>query len=236
MIKFKLMGVLLLFYFIFLFVIIGFEIGALMVLALGLVLINYYHIYKIKILHYLFIVGISCFLFVVIGIFIYSHNNNVTYNEDAIIILGCGLAKDEETVSLSLENRLISAIEYSKKNQEAIIVVSGGQGTNEKISEALAMERYLVDKGIPISRIIKEDKSTSTYENFEFSKIILDEYFEEEYNIAFVTNDYHIFRANNTAKKIGFSATHYYGDTPIYVAMPSYFREVLAIFKYLVLM
>ena len=50
------------------------------------------------------------------------------------------------------------------------IVVSGGQGEGENITEATAMRNFLVDNGVDSSLIIMEDKSTNTYENFLYSK------------------------------------------------------------------
>lgn len=56
-----------------------------------------------------------------------------------------------------------------------VIVVSGGMGDSENISEAEAMYRWLTDKGIDESRIYKEEKSTDTDENIRFSKEVIKE-------------------------------------------------------------
>ncbi len=45
--------------------------------------------------------------------------------------------------------RLEAAIAYYERNPKVLLVVSGGQGPQEDISEALAMERYLIERGIP---------------------------------------------------------------------------------------
>ncbi len=227
-------GILFVLYSTFLYRIIGIELGNVISLCFGLVLIFYNQISKIKVLNYLFIFGMSCFMLICSFLFIYGHNNNVTFDEDAVIVLGCGLRADGVTISLSLEERLLSAIEYSKENPEAIIVVSGGQGSNENVSESFAMKEFLVENGVSSEKVIMENKSTSTFENFEFSKEILDNYFNSEYKTAFITNDYHIFRASFTAKKVGYNSTHFYADTPSYITPASYFREVLAVVKYIV--
>lgn len=228
-------GAILIIYTLILFLITGVSLGNMMVMGLGVVLLAYNYIYKVKFLYYLFLFGLSCFSLLVVSLFVYGADNNVTYDEDGIIVLGCGLKDDGETVSFSLEKRLEASIKYFKKNPQAMIVVSGGQGSDENISEALAMEKYLISKGIPENKILMEDKSTSTYENFEFSKRVLDEYFKDDYKVAFTTNNYHIFRANSTAKKVGFDISHYSAKTPLYVVIPSYMREVLANIKYMFL-
>ncbi len=156
--------------------------------------------------------------------------DTVTFNEDAIVVLGSGIRG--EMLTVGLKNRLDSAIEYCKGNEDALIVVSGGQGPQEDITEALAMERYLLSQGIAADRIIKEEQATSTYENFAFSKEILDEEFKEGYSVAFVSNEYHIYRASSLAKIAGLEkTTHTHSTTVWYTVIPSTLRECMAVVK-----
>ena len=151
-------------------------------------------------------------------------------NEDAVIVLGCGLIGSE--VSVTLERRLLACIEYYHKNPEALIVVSGGQGFSEEIPEAVAMENYLLRNGIPKEKIIKEDASHSTFENFENSKKILDKTFENDnYTVAFITNRFHCYRSYNLAKNAGLETTCYPAIDEWRSAFPSYLRESLAAIK-----
>lgn len=78
---------------------------------------------------------------------------------DYVIIHGAGLL-DGDRVSKLLSDRLDKAIEvYHKDPTPPIMIPSGGKGSDETISEAEAMARYLIDKGIPPEQIIKEDQS-----------------------------------------------------------------------------
>ena len=157
--------------------------------------------------------------------------DDTSYDEDAIIVLGAGI--HGERVSLTLRNRLEAATLYHKKNPDALIVVSGGQGPQEDITEALAMERYLIERGIPKEMIIKEEQSTSTAENFAFSKGLLDERLGEEYSVAYVTNDFHIFRAGMIARNAGLeNITHVNSSTVWYLVVPCCLRECVAILNY----
>jgi uncharacterized SAM-binding protein YcdF (DUF218 family) len=165
-------------------------------------------------------------------LFIYGNCDNVTYTEDAVIVLGAGIRG--ETPSRTLAERLDVAIEYHKKNPDAVIVVSGGQGYNEDITEALAMERYLLAAGVAADKIIKEERSTSTAENFRYSKELLDEHFDREYSLAFITNDFHIMRGALSASRCGYDATHAHSPTDFYTILPNTLRECLAFVKYLV--
>ncbi len=127
------------------------------------------------------------------GITISNRTIEADKDYDAIIVLGAGL-RDGLYPSQTLKYRLDKGAElYELK--EVSIVVSGGQGPDEKVSEASVMKEYLVEKGIPEEDIYLEDKSTSTEENFEFSKLILDEMFIEDYEIVFTSNDFHIARS-----------------------------------------
>ncbi len=124
-------------------------------------------------------------------LFGYGKADNVTYSEDAVIVLGAGIQGEELTDNL--RHRLDMAIDYYTENQKAIIVVSGGQRPQEAITEALAMEQYLLSQGVPEAQIIKEEAATSARENFLYSKQILEDHFEKPYCVAFITNDYHIW-------------------------------------------
>ena len=108
-------------------------------------------------------------------------------------------------------------------------IVSGGKGSNEEISEAQCMYNYLTEKGIASDRIIMEDESTTTSENLEFSKKIIE---EKGYNkdIAIVTDGFHEFRASMLAKKVGLNPTgSVSADTPLYLLATYHFRETIAI-------
>jgi uncharacterized SAM-binding protein YcdF (DUF218 family) len=151
-------------------------------------------------------------------------DDNDTGDEDALIVLGASVI--DGNVSPILAGRLNVAYEYSQRNPEALIVVSGGQGTQELVSEAQAMYDYLLSKGLAGERIVMEDKSTSTEENFAFSKAILDERFEPGYKVAFVTTDYHVYRAISTAAKAGLSpVTHLHSENLWYLWPSSCLRE-----------
>lgn len=159
--------------------------------------------------------------------------DTTSYSEDALIVLGGGVKGENPSPSLAL--RLDKAIEYHEKNPNAVIVVSGGLGTQERIPEAEAMERYLVSAGVDKNSIIKEENSRNTRENFINSKRILENRFGgRHYSVCFITSTYHIFRSNITAHKKGFrDITHLHARTnPISLPM-EYIRECAALIKML---
>lgn len=212
------------------------NVGNLLSLSLGFVLIFigfiWHKISKNK-LTFLIKAGVIAYI-VFFGImtsfiFISSKVNQTNFDEDALIVLGC--AVHGETPSPTLYRRLENAVIYANKNPNALIVVSGGQGPQEKISEAEAMSRYLKEKGISADRIILEDKSTSTNENFKYTKEILSKKFDKNYSLCYITNDFHSYRANSLAKLNGFNPTSFNCKTDIFSFIPLYLRESLAVIK-----
>ncbi len=117
------------------------------------------------------------------------------------IVLGCKVI--ENRPSRMLRKRLDKAVEYLNENPQAVCIVSGGQGRDEMRTEAEVMREYLIKNGISESRILCETKSTSTFENFAFSKKLFGEHFNQP--IAVITDGYHQYRASLIAKMQGIS-------------------------------
>lgn len=215
----------------------NFNIGFLLAMGLGALLALYalffpfiHQIFDhgiLKWLRYLIYAGLFFMVSVMLFIAVFGHNDTVTYEEDAIIVLGAGIHGD--AVSDVLARRLNAAVDYYGKNPDALIVVSGGQGPQETITEALAMERYLIKKGIPADHIVKEEKATSTYENFLNSKELLHTIFGSQYKAAFITNAFHVYRASRIAAEAGLQATHLHAGMQRYMIAVTYPREFLAV-------
>lgn len=170
-------------------------------------------------------IGIS-YVAVISGFMIAAAVNAPTENS-TVVVLGCKV--NGTSPSLMLSKRLEAAYEYLNENKNAVCIVSGGKGSNEGISEAQCMYNYLTEKGISSDRIIMEDKSTTTSENLEFSKKIIE---QKGYgkDIAIVTDGFHEFRANMLAKKVGLNPTGAVSaDTPLYLLATYHFRETIAI-------
>ncbi|WP_124101045.1 YdcF family protein [Ruminococcus sp. Marseille-P6503] len=124
---------------------------------------------------------------------------------DLLIVLGCKV--NGKRPSRMLRRRLNAAFEYMSEHKSVRCIVSGGKGSDEKITEAEAMKRYLVSKGIDADRIIKEEKSFSTDENMKNSLEIVD-MLGLERRITVVTDGFHQYRAGLIAKKRGAEEVH----------------------------
>lgn len=128
-----------------------------------------------------------------------------------------------------LRRRLDAAVRYLEDNPAAAVIVSGGQGANEPVSEAAGMYTYLVEKGIAPERILLEDVSQNTRENLEFSGKLID---PAKDRVVLVTNNFHMFRATAIAKKAGYAhAEGLAADSYPYMVPNNMLREFLGIVK-----
>lgn len=161
-----------------------------------------------------------------------GYTNPVTGQERAMIVLGAGLRRDKP--SLLLRYRLDKAYEYAKEHPDLILVTSGGQGRDEWVPEGQAMRDYLIEKGLSPDRVIAECKSTSTEENFLFSKQILARYGVTASDpIVYVTNAFHCYRGGRYAEMAGFETAHALpAGIPLRSILPCYLREALAVVYY----
>lgn len=138
------------------------------------------------------------FALVVVGAIISGFFSDIPYDRsvDCLIILGAQVKPNAP--SLSLAKRIDTAYEYLAAHPDTIAIASGGQGADEPISEAQCIYDCLVEKGIDPERIILEDRSTSTAENLQFSAALIPDDCE---TVAIVTNNFHAFRGQATARK-----------------------------------
>ena len=147
---------------------------------------------------------------------------------DYVIIHGAGLIRGEK-VSKLLQDRLDKAIAvYRRDPTPPKLIPSGGKGSDESLSEAEAMKRYLVEQGIPEEDILMEDQSKTTYENLKFSKDILDRQEGRKYT-ALVTSNYHVYRALRYCKQVGLKCTGIGSRVAFYYWPSALIREFIAI-------
>lgn len=154
------------------------------------------------------------------------------YDKDFVIILGCGIKKDGTLLPL-LKGRVDRAITFARKQKEATgkdiyFVPSGGQGSDEIISESQAMKNYLLSQGIDEDHIIMEDKSSTTLENMKFSKKIIHK-INPDAKIIFSTTNYHIFRSGMLSQAAELNAEGIGSKTKWYFWPNAFLREFVGI-------
>ncbi|MDD3049089.1 MAG: YdcF family protein [Bacilli bacterium] len=175
----------------------------------------------------LYMLGIIMLIFMAIEFHLYRFGKLRDEKQCAyMIVLGAGLHGNQ--ISSALKRRLDQAILYIQKYPTVIIIVSGGQGNNESISEGEAMKRYLLTKKIKENNIIVEGKSTSTYTNFVYSKQLISKDIKE---VMVTTCDFHMYRACRIARKIGFIPFRNPAKSTKINCIKYYIRECFCVIK-----
>ena len=172
----------------------------------------------------------------VIYAFLYSRLTR-HHGADFVVVLGSGLRDGVRVTSL-----LASRLERGREVYPALVargrtqgrgapmlIVSGGKGGDERLSEAEAMSRYLAECGVPADRVIKEDRSRTTEENLKFSKPIM-ERSRPDYRCIIVTSNFHVFRAAIIARRVGVNGQVTAAGTAGYYWPSAMLREFAAVF------
>ena len=152
---------------------------------------------------------------------------------DAVVVLGAGVNGTQP--SLSLYTRLTAALDYLEENPDIPVVLTGGRGYGEEITEARCMYDWLTARGVDPARLIMEEQAGNTAENFAFSKELLEEQGIDpaENLVAVVTNDFHIARSRLIAARQGYG--HAFGVPAKlpwrHLEVNYYLREAFAMVK-----
>lgn len=157
------------------------------------------------------------------------------YKQDYLIVLGAGLINGDRVSKLlaACINRAIqySNRQYKKGRNRPIIIMSGGQGPDEKIPEAVAMAKFARKCGINTNHLLIEDKSKNTYQNMLFYKRLATKDFgSSNFRSTFFSNNYPIFRAALLAKEVGLKANGVGAFTRLYYLPNAIIREFADMF------
>ena len=171
---------------------------------------------------------------------------------DYLIILGAHV--NGFVPSKALMSRIMAAYDYLKDNPLTKAVLTGGKGRGENITEASCMKQELVKLGISESRLLLEEKSTTTKENIAFASEIIHHVCmknsnlhghgvidgkNNRYDISFiiVTNDFHALRGKVTGKNAGYKRVETIGAPSSKIMKLHYYtREILSWLKLIILM
>ena len=129
-----------------------------------------YRVFK-KIFIWVCSIGICIFL-VILSLIISKMNVTPVKNLDYIIVLGAQVK--ESGPSVILRYRLDRTVSYLKENDNTLVIVSGGQGANEKATEASVMKEYLVNNAMQITNDVIGLFQAILAQNVEQTKIMLE--------------------------------------------------------------
>lgn len=149
---------------------------------------------------------------------------------EAIVVHGAGLVEGD--VPPLLAARLDRALEVyrgeAERGRAPLLIVSGGRGSDEEVSEASAMAEYLIDHGVPEDHVVLEDRSGTTEENLLFTKRLLGERGAAA-RMVLVTSNFHILRTAILARRLDLDAEVTGAETAFYYLPSAFLREFAAL-------
>lgn len=177
----------------------------------------------------------ECMLFSTVVCAVQATRYRIREPMDYLMILGCAIRSDGTPTPL-LRARIDRAIAFDREQNTAFgkkakFVPSGGQGSDEVVSEAECMKRYLMEQGVEEERILKEDRSVNTYQNMAFSKKVIEDDAADlsGVNVAFSTTNYHVFRGYTLADEIGMKVKGLSAKTKLYFYPNAFLREFIGL-------
>ena len=175
----------------------------------------------------IFAIVLTVVLLIPAGLIISGMDGKGTPGGEVLIVLGTTVNGTEP--SPMLKQRLDAALEYLNTWPEAKCIVTGGKGDAENLSEAQCMYNYLTAAGIDASRITMEDQATSTVENLQHVRVMLD-----TNTVDILSSDFHLYRAGLIARDAGFTPTLIPAKTtPLSLLAPWFFREAFVLYPQL---
>ena len=182
---------------------------------------------------YLIVAYLECILIGTVFVTLRAAKKTPAFDKDYIVIHGCQIRRDGSLTPL-LQGRADRALAFAAEQEKAggrppVFVASGGQGSDECISEAEAIRRYLLAQGVPPERILLEDRSATTRENIRNSAALIREHAGTDApRAAFSTTSYHVFRTGLLAAREGFPMEGVGSPTKRYFWINAFIREYVA--------
>ncbi len=174
--------------------------------------------------------GAGCFLAAEIPVLAGTRSDEAP-EADYLVVMGAGINGLEP--SLSLRDRLVAARDYLNEYPQAVAIVSGSQGSNELVSEASVMRRWLIDEGIVPERIVLEEQAGSSYENVLYSLALIEQLGgDAQGRVAFASSEYHLCRTRLIAEELGCEPLGVAGRTSYFFLRCNYLiREAFALWE-----
>ena len=193
----------------------------------------------------LLLLGLGLILFGALEIVIAVHSRDRVMDDprpEVMVIFGCQMRRDGP--SILLKDRLDTALDYWEEHPDIRIIVTGGKGDDEHISEAQGMYDYLTAHGVDEANIYMEDKSRNTWQNVNNTFALMQqEGWDVTDDVLLVSSGFHLARIEMLWDRVrtGILRDEVYNDqyistlaapvshTPSAVQM--FFREPLALVK-----
>lgn len=110
-----------------------------------------------------------------------------------MVVFGCQVKPDGPSVLL--RDRLDTALAYLEDHSDMTVVVTGGKGDDEHMSEAQCMYNYLTEHGVDGENIYMEDQSRNTWQNANYTLDLLAQNgYDITDDVILVSSGFHLAR------------------------------------------
>lgn len=142
----------------------------------------------------LILLGAGILLFGSLEIVIALHDgSNIVGEPRVMVIFGCQVKPDGP--SILLRDRLDTALEYLEDHPDMTVVVTGGKGDDEHMSEAQCMYNYLTEHGVNGENIYMEDQSRNTWQNANYTlDLLIQNGYDITDDVILVSSGFHLAR------------------------------------------
>ncbi len=136
-----------------------------------------------------------------VSVFIFSRKDQAA-PADAIVVLGA--AQYDGRPSPVLKARLDHAVELYRRDLANLLIVTGGVGVGDTVSEAQVGRRYAIDAGIPGDRILLESSGVSSVESMAGVADLLED--RDLGSVILVSDPFHMLRLELLARHYNLEA------------------------------
>lgn len=171
------------------------------------------------------------------GIIFFGARTHVTGEPAVMVVFGCKVNRDGP--GRMLKDRLDTVLDYLEDHPNVDVVLSGGKGDDEHVSEARGMYDYLVANGADGEKLWMEGNSRNTWQNVNYTLALMEEKdLEDDGGVLLVSSGFHLTRIRMLWDRAGGTrnvSTLAAPTTSLYTTVHMFFREPLALVKSFVL-
>ncbi len=176
----------------------------------------------LKVLLALVLAGAICFLIPFSAVLMGSKD---VFQGDPQVMVVFGCQVKPWGPSILLQDRLDTALDYLEDHPDMQVILTGGQGTDEPMSEAQCMYEYLTEHGLEEDRILLEDQSRNTNQNVHYTVDLMEQRgLDPHQDVILVSNGFHLTRITMLWQRVLGKE----GDISTLAAPSSHFPTMLA--------
>lgn len=176
---------------------------------------------------------VVCLVVLALGTTVYSivqgYTSDFASPVECALVFGAVVHGDNRA-GPGITRRVKAAVKLYEEDSIERLIFTGGKGRNGQLSEAQVMKDLAVRLGVSLEDILLEEHATSTWENLEFSRSLI----EDCEDLVAVSDRYHLTRIRALASLQGIDVLQTYAAAPASSTFEvrSVLREAVGILYY----